>query len=170
VAGLATGRGVKTQGEIMARGFSTLGSWAICITWLALIPVLIPLIAIVYSLSRLWTLVLLPFRAKPFDPITWNDENAKQRGARYWMVNDLLSKLDGKSREEVYQLLGYPDCGHDGYTSYEAPHYLQEGCYLFRFHGYHLKRCWPIGDYELLICLNDEGKVDWVKVICKWRA
>jgi hypothetical protein len=121
-------------------------------------------------LAAVWRRARRHLRAKPFDPLIWNHADCKQREARYWMVDDVIRKLMGKSREEVYELLGTPDCGHHGYTFYGDPHYLQGGRYEFRFHGYYLKRAWPIGDYELLISLNAEAKVEWAKVIYKLRG
>ena len=117
------------------------------------------LVAIARSLAAVRALVLRPFRAKPFDAMAWNNEDAKARGGRYWMVHDLISKLHGKSREEVYRLLGNPDRGHQYTRDREDPHYLEGGRYQFRYHGYYLKPVWPVGCYELLICLNDHGKV-----------
>jgi hypothetical protein len=108
---------------------------------------------VVICCGLIWALISWPFRwrPKPFDSTIWSSKEARQNGDRYRMVDDLVRKIRGKSREEVITLLGEPDrpCPR------RYPDDPERSCDL----AYYLCPSRPIGRWELFIRLDEQAKV-----------
>jgi hypothetical protein len=143
-----------------------------------IVPLNFGLSWLIWPLYRRW-------KQRPFDPAVWKDNPPSilgayttkeiaesdptgeknlpgrrgyhERDARFWMVDDLIRQLPGKTREEVLELLGEPDMPSPSRKLLEDNPHSWQLVYALTPEGL-------FGRRELLIRLNEQGRVKEAKV------